>query len=260
MSECVDCRTEDAGPTCRLCSAGVEGQLGTNVLETLTGVAEEQNCKQHCLDTKGCLHYTYHDTTSPLTPLTCFLQSFLLEPLAECAACRSGPGNCADAVCGFLHDDEFSRQRLVVNRSTNPDTVRPVLLGDCGNLSVVTVGPGGRTPCNITAPGGGAGSGYITRASLPAEVLVGASLEFEFTGNRTAVSSDGEEVASAGAGGEPTAEGAGGTGYSGGGGLGDSEGGDGGTAGGNGKPGQDGNGLGGTGSGVDVTQLFFDLR
>ena len=56
----------------------------------------------------------------------------------------------------------------------------PVLLGDCGELVITAVGPGGTVECgtNGTGPAGGAGSGEVLQQRVPAAEL-GAAIDVE---------------------------------------------------------------------------------
>ena len=64
LSSCTaGCVTEDTGPTCRMCSGRLEGQLGVNVMEVTMEVESEIACKSACLKDptkKETLKYKYH--------------------------------------------------------------------------------------------------------------------------------------------------------------------------------------------------------
>ena len=63
----------------------------------------------------------------------------------------------------------------------------PVLLGDCGELVITAVGPGGTVECgtnNGTGPAGGAGSGEVLQQRLAAAQL-GAAIDVELEKTET---------------------------------------------------------------------------
>merc|ERR1719402_1935638 len=100
---CRDCRTE-ARACYNTCAADLQGAIGENDLEVITGVTAEVDCKLHCSANPACGVYTYFDTSHPHYPGLCFLLTEVLEPIEPCEHCRTGFPDCGAASgdgCSF---------------------------------------------------------------------------------------------------------------------------------------------------------------
>merc|ERR550539_1524843 len=93
---CEDCRTEDI--SCFTpCGAPLEGRiLDDNLVDIITGVPTEIDCKSNSSANPGCNVYTYHNTEDVNFPSICFLLSELLEPLQPCQHCSTGFPDCSN--------------------------------------------------------------------------------------------------------------------------------------------------------------------
>ena len=72
LDNCNDCFTEDK--LCYgSCGANFESKFDDNVIEIITDVELERDCKNHCIDNADCLFYTHygkdHDHNSDLCVL-----------------------------------------------------------------------------------------------------------------------------------------------------------------------------------------------
>merc|ERR1719402_1510084 len=100
---CRDCRTE-ARACYNTCGAHLQGAIGENDLEVITGVTAEVDCKLNCSANPACGVYTYFDTSHPHYPGLCFLLTEVLEPIEPCEHCRTGFPDCGAASgdgCSF---------------------------------------------------------------------------------------------------------------------------------------------------------------
>ena len=96
---CENCFTEES--SClpvdfQVCSSSLESHLGDNMLQFITNVEDEANCKSKCSGVDDCTFYTYHNLSDPGIPGGCFLLSNLDlgVPLKSCPHCKTGPLDC----------------------------------------------------------------------------------------------------------------------------------------------------------------------
>ena len=86
-SGCTNCTTETFD--C-LCSSSIVGKIDSpNLLENITRIQSEEECRKKCRDQTGCEFYTYLTGS-----FECFLLSHLIEPMSICNDCRTGKANC----------------------------------------------------------------------------------------------------------------------------------------------------------------------
>merc|ERR1711963_355760 len=65
---------------------------GTNLLQNISGIDTERDCRQKCRNHPACEIYTYlYDS------LECFLLSHPVEPFTICDGCRTGKANCTES-------------------------------------------------------------------------------------------------------------------------------------------------------------------
>merc|ERR1719391_1770636 len=132
MYECDNCRTEDRA--CLPCSIGGQNHLGNNLVQFLSDIEEEIECKAKCIEESSCNFYTYHNTSDPSYPNTCFLLSYLEDPILPCDFCRTGPVDCSatEGRCFFWMDDGSRRGSGQLITETSYDTnVTAQALGNC---------------------------------------------------------------------------------------------------------------------------------
>ena len=261
-SPCQDCVTESQ--TDCLCSLPYQCYADSeNILDILPHpLYSEQACKTICYDTRNCSSYNYYDASHPSSPGLCVLLSDCraLVP-GQCQGCHLGPDRCGreGARCGLAVWSSSHTSSLVVT-STSTSTTTTLLSGEPGctrEVRMLGVGGGGGTLVNRA----GGGSGYVVfntslvTANTRLEIRVGAGGERNQSGGATSVSfsSDGSVLLEAEGGGAARLT-DGGDGYSGGG----AQGAPGGTDGGAGAD-YGPNYKGGSGSGLDLAQINFDL-
>ena len=59
---CVDCRKEEFSCHPNPCGAPLEGRIADNMVEIITGVTTELDCKFNCSANPGCNIYTHYDS------------------------------------------------------------------------------------------------------------------------------------------------------------------------------------------------------
>ena len=64
------------------CMTPFQGQLGSNLINLITGIQREGECRQICQAEAQCNFYTYHDPRDQSYPATCFLLTNLQQPLS----------------------------------------------------------------------------------------------------------------------------------------------------------------------------------
>ena len=65
------------------------GRMEDNILEYLTSVPTESDCKSLCRNRTGCFYYTYYLEDDPHQG-TCILLTSIIEPTEECQTCVTG--------------------------------------------------------------------------------------------------------------------------------------------------------------------------
>ena len=50
------------------CSAPIEGTLGSNIINVIEDVSDQETCDKLCQDEEECLVYTYHPASNPTSP------------------------------------------------------------------------------------------------------------------------------------------------------------------------------------------------
>ena len=153
------------------CRAPLQGRLRGNLINIVTGIQTEGECRQICQAETRCNFYTHHSSQSRSYPATCFLLTSLQEPLSyankDNRHFSTGSKNCDNREGGcFLMTAgrETTDCALMFNQSATA-----VIFGNC-SLTALAVGGGGRSA---------GGSGYIVwdqitvNGSLAVEVKVG---------------------------------------------------------------------------------------
>ena len=246
------------------CMTPFQGQLGSNLINLITGIQREGECRQICQAEAQCNFYTYHDPRDQSYPATCFLLTNLQQPLSYvrynngfdfASHFSTGTKNCdtnSEGGCFLITAGrQTTDSALIFIEAYDIDhpSVQAVVVGTC-SLTALAVGGGYSR---------GGGSGFIVwdeitvKGSLLVEVKVGGPGRFTrvsvplFLGGFGGLG--GTTIIQAEAGSYN------GDGYSGGGGDGvhGGPGGDGGHDGGDGQPGPDD--AGGRGSGLKVADI-----
>ena len=256
---CEDCYAEDEYCPC---GSMVEGQIGNNLIEYISLVPSESDCKFMCFDREGCSFFTYYDENHIGFPKTCFLLNAIEYPIRMCENCTTSPVNCNVGHCGFYDTQDAST--MVVSKSTE---VNILGLGRCRPLKALAMGPGG---CyNIFYNGSstfrnGGGSGYLNFTLIPINGLFELTINVGIgSGDASSIVGEDGTVLLEAASGEKGQRDKAGDGYSGGGGAGryctgsKYPGGDGGCNGGSGQEAEFGDP--GIGSGFQVDSLPFQV-
>ena len=105
VSKCTNCVSESMACDTS-CSDNVVGDLDENVLDVVTNIDTQAECKQSCLSTPRCSFYTWFFPSSSLYHRHCFLQSEFVGPTQPCTACITGLRDCSDttANCSLFMD------------------------------------------------------------------------------------------------------------------------------------------------------------
>ena len=271
LHPCEDCRTEEI--SCFTpCGFQVQGEITDNLLDIITGVPTEIDCKFNCSAKPDCNVYTYFNTEDVNFPSLCFLLSQLVQPVQHCDHCSTGWPDCRNTtgeICAFSVGADNTGLTSYKFTETGDTPVNILSLGDC-ELTVVAVGGGGGSADNYR--GGAGGSGYVvvssTIVTVPAsELLVRVGGPGQLTSMET---SEGETIVTAQHGGHGSDDyHYGGAGYSGGGGGGYSSGAGGYSSGAGGEGGEDGGdggdssdgalGSGGAGSGLNISSIIMEI-
>ena len=74
LDNCNDCYTEDR--LCHgSCGSNVESKFADNVIEFITDVELEHDCKTQCLDNSNCVYYTHYGKENDHNSDLCILLS-----------------------------------------------------------------------------------------------------------------------------------------------------------------------------------------
>jgi len=114
-TECVDCVS---GPP--VCSCSVPGECETtedNVLEILSSLINEDDCRLACEDFNLCTNYTVLGPENPLR-FVCFLLSSCEEVFTNCDDCHAGVPSCQ--ICDY--GDFVDGQCLTTTTTAAPET------------------------------------------------------------------------------------------------------------------------------------------
>ena len=154
--DCSDCVSETRD--CYYsCSKNIVGAIEDNLLEIVSEVKSELECRGHCVSTPSCVIYTYFLEDDPNSG-TCVLLSSLHEPIQTCDTCLTGPVDCEaySSHCFFVVNGEEQTFLNVTEIGVKVNIFIPLnYFADC-QLRVFAVGGGG-----LGDMGSGAGSGYL---------------------------------------------------------------------------------------------------
>ena len=78
----------------RTCGTNYSGRISENLLDTISDVGQEVDCKFLCQASIECTFYNYFLATDGNSPLLCFLLSGVEEPIEICENCVTGPAYC----------------------------------------------------------------------------------------------------------------------------------------------------------------------
>ena len=140
--ECSDCvsETRDCFFTC---AEHVVGAINENLLEFLSDVESEHECRDHCSSSNNCSYYTHFTQDDP-NSRTCVLLTHLLEPLQPCATCLTGPVECEDNNddCQMIVAGEHHSSMMFTNIGEEVNVIIP---DSCksSQLRILAVGGGG---------------------------------------------------------------------------------------------------------------------
>ena len=148
LSPCQDCYTQELKDACSLfCNAPIEGLIGDNLIRVIGDIYEENSCVAECQAEDACLFYTYHPENSTVYKSTCFLLSFVSEPITYCDnnTCSTGNSNCQDDnICGYIADRKGAISNgLMINKIKQTSSVGMVRIGICPNPIPIAVAVGG---------------------------------------------------------------------------------------------------------------------
>jgi len=157
LEDCNDCFSENKqcyGP----CGSKVESKLGDNVIEFITDMELEDDCKKLCLDNANCLYYTHYGKENDHYPDLCVLLSDIKAPLEECSHCVTSVPDCKNyppSACKFTVNDEDMLYDSYLFNSTETIVKFPLAANLECEATFLAIGDGGN---GYT---GGGGSGYV---------------------------------------------------------------------------------------------------
>ena len=160
VHECHDCVSESK--YCQTCGVERSGIIDENLLDFMTEVESEIDCKAQCISTPNCSYYTYFTAQDSHFPELCFLLSSLEDPVTVCPHCLTGPRDCQEEepACQLEYEGKLSSS-LLMTRSGVVNIVSSTGTQDC-LLTALAVGGGGKGgEEQFLDYGGGGGSGYI---------------------------------------------------------------------------------------------------
>merc|ERR1719378_623099 len=166
--DCTGCVTEVRGCSGG-CSNNVIGAIEDNFVDYITNLPSESACINECRKQSSCNFYTFYledDQNSG----ACVLLSSIIEPLAECPTCVTGPVECDNFDdCGFFYNGKQENHMIFTENGTEFQlTTKGLSISRC-QLRILAVGGGG------LGKAGGGGSGYIqyfTRALTSSPTLI----------------------------------------------------------------------------------------
>ena len=100
VTSCTSCVTQrlDCFHTC---GGSFYGHMDENILDAVSNVASELDCKTLCAENGECSWYTYFFRNDTVNHEHCYLQTEFLPPSHPCDTCSSGPVNCSDTGCSL---------------------------------------------------------------------------------------------------------------------------------------------------------------
>ena len=159
---CENCISQNMG-CFETCGSNIFGQLNENLLDAVSNVASELECKSLCSANEYCSWYTYFYPNDTVNHEHCFLQTEFLPPSQPCKSCISGPVDCTSSTCFFEINGEFS-QSVMLSNTGETFNITVNGFGSC-ELRFLAIGGGGNGYDNIHGYAG-AGSGYVQYKSI----------------------------------------------------------------------------------------------
>jgi len=154
--DCTGCVTEVRG-CFGSCSNNVIGAIEDNFVDYITNLPSESACINECRKRSSCNFYTFYLEDDPNSG-ACVLLSSIIEPLAECPTCVTGPVECDNFDdCGFFYNGKQENHMMFTQPGTEIElSTKGVSISTC-ELRILAVGGGG----NGYGYKDGGGSGYI---------------------------------------------------------------------------------------------------
>ena len=151
------------------CGSNIFGHLDENLLDAVSNVASESDCKSLCSANGACSWYTYFFPNDTMNHEHCFLQTQFLPPSQLCDSCVSGPLSCDQGTkCSLtLGGGGDTRQSLLLTNTSVPHNISVTGPQSC-ELRILLVGGGGRDGDGDSY--GGAGSGLELSRNLREEL------------------------------------------------------------------------------------------
>ena len=112
-------------------------------MDNITNISSESECAHECWKQSSCNYYTFYLEDDPNSG-GCVLLSSIIEPLAECPTCVTGPVECKNFDdCGFVYNGKQENHMMF----TEPDTEYNLItkgesISTC-QLRILAVGGGG---------------------------------------------------------------------------------------------------------------------